>query len=95
MKPLKIKSEKEAGASVILRNVSKDDYVVAELGGVLVAKNDTIDLMDDTLPAFYDNWEAANALVAYENSSQLWSDIQAGLLEVVEVKKPKKQMVEF
>jgi hypothetical protein len=79
-------TEREAGASVLLKNVSGGDYPVAELGGIVVAHNATIDLMDSDLPAgqFYDNWNHADSLVTEPNQSQLWADIQAGgIVELV------------
>lgn len=81
-------TEREAGASVIVKNMSGVDYDVAELGGVVLGDGQSIDLMDDNLVTYYDSWAAANGLVAKANSSQLWADIAAGKIEVVESKPP-------
>lgn len=75
--------EQSAGANVVIRNVSGGDYAVAELGGVIIADDATLDLMDH-----YDNWDAARALVMTANPSQLWADIQAGDVEVVSTAAP-------
>ena len=80
---------REAGASVLLKNTSGGDYAVAELGGTVVADDATIDLMDDELDVFYDNYNMAKDLVTRENQSQLWADIQAGDIEVVSTTPPR------
>jgi hypothetical protein len=76
-------SERSMGASVVIKNVSGGEYTILELGGIIIANNATIDLMDDGLAIFYDNWTIASELVTKPNPSQLWTDIQAGDIEVV------------
>ena len=86
-----MKTEWEAGASVLLKNVSGGDYTVEELGGIIIADDATIDLMDEGLAAFYDNWDVAYGLVTNTNASKLWTDIQAGDIEVVSTTRPQLQ----
>jgi len=72
---------------VTVKNVSGSDYVVEELGGHVVADQGTVDLMDETLPTHYDDWEAANRVVT-EGASKLYQDILLGEVELVESVSP-------
>jgi len=74
--------------TVRIKNVSGEDYAVAELGGLVVAPQAEIDLLDDTLPVFYDDWEVARRLVTEPNEAQLYQDILLGEIEVVELREP-------
>jgi hypothetical protein len=69
--------------SVTIKNISGSNYAVAELGGLIIADDATIDLMDDSLAAFYNNYDMVEALVTTPNNSQLWTDIQAGNIKVI------------
>lgn len=89
-----MKTERETGASVLLKNSSDNEYAVAELGDIIVIPDATIDLMDEALPVFYDNYNAASGLVTVANQSQLWTDIQEGTIEVVELVPPKQDITE-
>lgn len=80
---LQSQSDREAGASVVIKNISGGDYAIVELGSTIIADVATLDLMDEELPAFYDNWNMVNSLVTEANSSQLWADIQVGKIELV------------
>ena len=67
-----------------LKNVSGSPYAVEELSGVVVADQETIDLLDPALPQFYMTWEDANRLVTELTGAKLYQDIQAGDIEVTE-----------
>lgn len=70
--------------SVIIKNLSAEPYIIEELGGTSsLPSGESLDLMGDTIPSYYDNWNAANYLVTVENPSKLWADIQAGKIELV------------
>jgi hypothetical protein len=76
--------------SVVIKNISDEPYSVEELGGISLSSGESLDLMDDGLPSFYDNWWAANYLVTVENQSKLWADIQAGKIELVSSTEPER-----
>jgi hypothetical protein len=73
---------------VKIKNVSGSDYAVAEIGGHVLADQEVIDLLDTSLPEFYDDWDVVKALVTEENTSQLYQDILLGEVEVVELREP-------
>lgn len=74
--------------AVVIKNVSQTSYEVAEIGGHVLAPQSQVDLLDTNLPEFYDDWQAAKDLVTEENTSQLYQDIEAGTIEVVELREP-------
>lgn len=76
--------------SVVIKNVSEETYLVEELGGEEIPTGESLDLMDEALPNYYNNWHAANYLVTVENPSKLWADIQAGKIELVSSTEPER-----
>jgi len=76
--------------SVLIKNISEETYSVEELGGAEIPAGESLDLMDEALPNYYNNWWAANYLVTVENPSQLWSDIQAGKIELMSSTEPER-----
>jgi hypothetical protein len=70
--------------SIKIQNVSGTHYVVEELGGLVVADQETIDLLDPALVQHYADWEDANRLVTSLPTAKLYQDIQAGVVVVIE-----------
>lgn len=68
---------------VRIKNVSGADYFIEELGDHQIADQEELDIMDPTLPSYYNDWEAANRLVTALTGAKLYQDIQAGDIEVV------------
>ena len=68
---------------VKIKNISGGDYSVGEIGGHLLADAEEVDLMNDALPVFYDDYATAVNLVTVVNGSKLYQDIQSGKVSVV------------
>lgn len=71
-----------------IKNISGAPYSFEELGGHTIQDQETVDLMDTSLPAFYDDWIAAWSAAKELSTTKLYQDIQAGDLEIVEWKAP-------
>jgi len=67
-----------------IQNVSGASYAVEELGGLAIADQATIDLLDPLLSPHYTDWDAANRLVTELPTAKLYQDIQAGRLTIIE-----------
>lgn len=70
--------------SIKIKNVSGSHYVVEELGGLVMADQEQIDLLNPSLPQHYADWADANRLVTTLTTAKLNQDIQSGDIEVVE-----------
>lgn len=70
--------------TIKIKNVSGSHYVVEELGGHVITDQETIDLLDPSLPQHYADWEDANRLVTTLTTAKLYQSIQAGEIVVVE-----------
>lgn len=79
--------------SVVIRNESAAAYMVAEMPGVSIPPGETIDLMDDGLAAFYDNYEAACRCACDCPDAKMCQDIQGGTLSIVEMSPPQLRTV--
>lgn len=66
-----------------IKNVSGGTYNVVELGGHELADDEEVDLCDDQLDTFYQDWDAAKRLTEEMTTAQLYQDIQGGDIEVV------------
>ena len=68
---------------VQIKNVSGAPYAVEELDGHVLQDQETVDLLDDSVPVHYDDHTSANRLVTELDSAKLRQDIQSGDIEVV------------
>jgi hypothetical protein len=73
---------------VRIKNVSGAEYEVVELGGFILADQEEVDLLDATLATHYDEYHAAFQLVTALSTAQLYQDIQAGKVALLETTPP-------
>ena len=68
-----------------IKNVSGSPYAIEEMPGVTVADQEEIDLLDPALPTHYEIFEDVNNLLTNLPNAKLRQDIDAGLIEIVEL----------
>ena len=69
------------------KNVSGGNFVVPELAGYVVADDAECDLMDDGLPVFYDNFDAAKYVFETAGCS-VKDGIDASDLQLIDLTEP-------
>lgn len=72
---------------VSVKNVSGSTYTIEEIDYTM-QDQEVVNLMETGLPNHYEDWEAAKRLVTELTTAKLYQDIQAGDVEIDEIKEP-------
>ena len=73
---------------VKIKNVSGTDYVLEELAGLVLVDQEEVDLLNPEIPDAYDEYQVALVLVTALTTAQLYQDIQAGKITLLETTPP-------
>ena len=69
--------------SIVIKNISSENYTVVELGGELLAPDETLDLLNNNGNEYKD-YNTAKYVCEKLESADLYKDIKNGIIQVVQ-----------
>jgi len=75
--------------SIKIKNTTSTPYLVAEMGGAVIAPGAEIDMLDENVDGHYEDYEAAHWLVTMLGTAKLRQDIVAGSIVVTLDRPPR------
>jgi hypothetical protein len=69
--------------SIVIKNISSADYIIVELGGELLAPNETLDLLNNNGNEYKD-YKTAKYVCESLESADLYKDIKNGIIQVIQ-----------